>query len=172
MKKHLKVLVPVLVLLVAALIYTRPQTIEQRWDEIDLSQCTQISGRYYIYDADDGKGKEDLLFTITADDPEFSKIIEKIDTAGFKTRLRNLLPTGTRTHSYREGDFHWEVEFHFDNDIELPSGSIVHGSRVRIDNFFGDLTIDFLDSNNIRVKIADQKQWLAEILELIAIAEK
>ncbi|MBQ1959236.1 MAG: hypothetical protein II354_02315, partial [Firmicutes bacterium] len=102
MKKHLKVLVPVLVLLVAALIYTRPQTIEQRWDEIDLSQCTQISGRYYIYDADDGKGKEDLLFTITADDPEFSKIIEMMDTAGFKTRLRNLLPTGTRTHSYRE----------------------------------------------------------------------
>ena len=64
------------------------------------------------------------------------------------------------------------MELHFDKEIELSSGDFVHGAIVRIDNFFGDLTIDFLDSNNIRVKIANQEKWLAEILELIAIAEK
>lgn len=172
MKKYLKVLVPVLVLLVAAVIYTRPQTIEQRWDELDLTECTQISGRYYIYDANDGKDKEDILFTLTPDDPEFGAIIELMGGTGFRTRLRNLLPSGTRTHSYREGDFHWEVELHFDSDIELPSGDIVRGARVWIDNFYGDLTIDFLDDDNIRVRVADQKKWLAEVLELIAITEK
>jgi len=166
MNKLLKIVVPLLVLFIAALTYTRPQTIEQRWELPDFSECSQISGRYYIYDEADGHDKVDTEFVITTDDPAFDELLGLVKEAGFKTRLRNLLPSGTKYHSYREGDFRWEVYLYFDEPVELPSGSTVSGARVEISNFFGDLTIYWLD-DDVRVSVSDKEQWLTDVLELI-----
>ena len=123
MNKLLKIVVPLLVLFIVALIYTRPQTIEQRWELPDFSECSQISGRYYIYDEADDHDKVDTEFVITPDDPAFDELLGLVKEAGFKTRLRNLLPSGTKYHSYREGDFRWEVYLYFDME---PDAFVMH----------------------------------------------
>lgn len=163
MKKHPKsivVAVALLFVVIAELLYTRPQTIEERYPVLDMSACTQIIGYY-----DDGSDAEQTRFVITPDAPHFDEMIETFRAADFKTRLRNLFPAGTKIHKAAEGDFAWEVMFEFE-DVAFPSGDTGSGCMLRVDNFFGKLNL-FFDGEEVKCSVRNQEQWLKEVMEII-----
>lgn len=103
MKKKTKCLAAAAILaggLLAAAIYTRPRTIAQRYPFLDLDQCIQIHGYY-----SEGIQAEDTRFLITPEDPHFKEALRLFGSPAFRTKLGNLLPRGTKTHRYSEGDF-------------------------------------------------------------------
>jgi len=99
---------------VSVVVYTRPLTIEQRYPVLDLSQCILIRGYF-----NDGARVEDTKFTLTPDDPHFDEMIERFQSAAFRTSLLNILPQGTKVHPYKDGDYKWSVMFRFE-DVLFP----------------------------------------------------
>lgn len=162
MKKGLKIIIAValLICMAAALIYTRPLTLAQRYPILDLSQCTQIRGYFF-----DGRDIEQTPFVIYHDDPHFGEMIRLFQTVGFKTRIRNLFPQGTKTHLYQEGDFKWEVMFRFEN-VLFSNGDMGSGDMLQIKNFFGDLAISF-DGEQVQCTINSQETWARKVMEII-----
>ena len=166
MKKYLKYIISgavIICLVCACLIYTRPQTIEQRYPYLSVSDCTEISGYYYAYTSSD---TDDMEFNIGADDEHFSELIELVQSAKFKTRLTNILPHTIDTHQLSDGDFKWELMLKFDN-LSFPSGDTGSGYILHITNFFGKLSFSF-DGEETLCSVNDQEQWVENIMNLIS----
>ena len=142
------------------LIYTRPLTIEQRYPFLDLSECTQIRGYY-----DRGKGTAPIPFLLQTGDPDFQELLELFHRPAFRTKVSNLLPSGTKVHRYEEGDFRWSVMFRFE-EVLFPDGSAGSGDMLHVDNFFGKVTLSF-DGENISCTVENQEQWLREVMDII-----
>jgi len=162
-KKRFKLLLLAAILLgvvLFALIYTRPLTIEARYPVLDLSQCVQIRGYY-----NDGTSVEDIPFIVDPEDPHFAEAVELFRSPTFKTKLRNLFPSGTKTHRYSEGDFKWSVVFRFE-DVLFSTGDTGSGDLLRIENFFGDLELYF-DGQTTQCAATDQTEWLRAVMDLI-----
>lgn len=166
MKKRVKTAILLAVLLCLAafvLVYTRPLTIEQRYPVLDMSQCTQVRGYYY-----DGSGAGHTQFTIYPEDAHFAEIIERFQSAAFRTKLRNLLPRGTKVHQTQPGsenDFQWEVMFRFE-DVLFPSGDTGSGDMLHVQNFYGDIDLSF-DGELVNCSVKNQEQWLKEVMDII-----
>ena len=139
---------------------TRPLAIERRFPELDFSQCTQIWGYYRVV----GKNDEQILFRFSPDDPQFDEIIDLFRTAGFRTRIGNVFPPGTKLHLSNKGDFQWTVSFRFEE--VLSEKGILSGDLLRADNFFGDMEISF-DGKQTKCSVKEQTLWLEEVLSLI-----
>lgn len=150
----------VICIVVASLIYTRPQTIEQRYSLLDISNCTGIKGYYFV-----APGVEDTEFQISSDDSRFAELIQLLQSVQIKKKLSNILPQGTKTHRLYDGDFKWELMLHFD-DVSHPSGSHGSGHMFHIRNFFGDVGISF-DGEEIWYSVSNQEQWLRDVLDII-----
>lgn len=162
-KKRFKVAVTGVILLglaIFCLIYTRPQTIEARYPMLDMAQCTRVKGYY-----SDGQMAEQRSFVIDPDDPHFAEIIALFDAPAFRTRLKNLLPEGTRYHQVEDGDFEWELMFRFE-DVQFPSGDVGSGDMLHIRNFFGDISLHF-DGTVTHCSVKEQDQWLRIVNEWI-----
>ena len=144
-------------------IYTRPLEIEQRYPVLDLSQCTQIRGYYYIYTG--ANVVDDTLFIISPDDIHFDDMLELFQSASFRNKLRNILPEGTKTHVLQDGDFRWEVMFHFEN-VRFPNGDTGSGGILHIRNFFGDVEL-FFDGEQTKCSVKNQEKWLQDVLDII-----
>ena len=144
----------------AALIYIRPLTIEERYPVLDLSSCTLISGYFR-----DGADAENTRFTISMDDPDFEEMIELFRSAQFKTKLQNILPGGTKTHRYQDGDFEWEVVFRFE-DVLFPTGDVGSGDMLHVSNFFGDINL-FFDGEQVECSVKNQSQWLKDVMAVV-----
>lgn len=149
-----------LCMIAAVLVYTRPLTIEQRYPVLDLSQCTLIRGYFH-----DGTSAEAANFTIAPGDPNFGEMIERFQSAAFKKRLRNMLPRGTKTHLYEDGDFRWFVVFQFE-DVLFPSGDTGSGDMLHVNNFFGDVELSF-DGEQVECSVENQEQWLKDVMSII-----
>ena len=163
MKKRMQaifVAVAIFCMFVSVLAYTRPLTIEQRYPVLDLSQCTLIRGYF-----NDGTSVEVQNFTIAPDDPHFDEMIKLFQSAVFKTKLRNILPQGTRTHLCADGDFKWFVRFQFEN-VLFPSGDIGNGDMLHINNFFGDVDL-FFDGEQVNCSVKNQEQWLKDVISIL-----
>ena len=169
MKKELKklnvvpsaiVLFLLLCLVASAFVYMRPLTIEQRYPALDLSECILIRGYFY-----DGTDIENTAFTISPDDPHFSEMIELFSSARFKTRLQNILPQRTKTHSYADGDYKWDVMFYFGDTL---SSSEERGNRdsLHVKNFFGDISLSF-EGKQVECSIKNQKRWLEDVMSIV-----
>lgn len=150
----------VICIVAAGLIYTRPQTIEQRYPLLSISDCTGIKGYYFV-----APGVEDTAFQISSDDSRFSELIQQLQSVQIKKKLSNILPQGTKTHRLYDGDFKWELMLHFD-DVSHPSGSHGSGYMLHIRNFFGDVSISF-DGEEIWYSVSNQEQWLRDVLDII-----
>ena len=163
MKKKLAatiVAVAALGMLAFVLIYTRPVKIERRYPEIDLSQCTQIMGDYRI----NGVSDEFTEFVFYPQDPQFQEMVELFRAPGFRTRLKNLLPRGTKIHAHHEGDFQWAMSFRFEN---VPSGDgVISGDLLSADDFYGDLELSF-NGKQVNCSVAGQEQWRESVLAVI-----
>ena len=163
MKRSVKVILSFLVLcvVIVTLIYTRPLTIEERYPVLELSQCELISGRFRR----DGTDVEDTSFTISPEDPHFDELIDLFQSAEFKTKLRNILPHGTKVHPYQDGDYKWEVTFRFE-DVAFPNGDIGSGDMLHIDNFYGEIEL-FFDGQQTECSLKNQDEWLDDIMSII-----
>lgn len=147
---------------VFVLIYTRPRTVEERYPALELSGCVGIEGYYFR-----GTDGEDSRFVISPEDADFDDLLELVETAAFRTRLRNLFPRGTKTYSYGEEDFRWNVMLRF-ADTAQPDGSTVSGTLLHVDDFFGRLELfSAVDGKTVACSVKDGEQWVREIMDLI-----
>ncbi len=163
MKKWLKIVLAAAVLLgiaIFVLVYTRPLTIQQRYPTLDLSHCTGIHGYY-----NDGTGDWNAQYTIRPGDPHFEQAVGLVRSAVFRTRLRNLFPSGTKTHPYSAGDFRWYAILRFE-DAPFPDGTTGGGDLLEIDNFYGDLTMYFI-GEGVQCRAEDQDRWLKNMMDII-----
>ena len=162
-KKRVKAVITgaiLLAVLAFCLVYTRPLTIEERFPMLEMSECTRIKGYY-----SNGQAAEESSFVIYPEDPCFSEMIALFEAPAFHTRLKNLLPMGTRIHRAEEGDFEWELIFRFE-DVRFPSGDMGRGDMLHIRNFFGDLTLHF-DGESTRCSVKEQEQGLRDVMDRI-----
>lgn len=162
-KKNIKLIVSTIIVIcivATCLIYTRPQTIEQRYPLLNTSKCTGIKGYYFVE-----PGVEDIAFQINTDEKRFSELIRLIKSAETKKKLSNILPQGTKTHRLSDGDFKWELMLDFD-DVSYPNGDHGNGYMLHIRNFFGAVGI-FYDGEEIWYSVTNQEQWLRDIMDMI-----
>ena len=153
----------IICVIVFCLVYTRPHTIEQRYPYLDISKCTKIEVSYY-----DWTDTDYISFVIDSDAAHFSELIEIIRSTEFKTRLKNLLPEGSKSHPYREGDINWEIECCFDN-VLLPDGSS-SGSILCIQYFFGDLSFT-VNGEIVSCSVESEEQWTKKILDIFVLCK-
>lgn len=165
MKKKTKCLAAAAILaggLLAAAIYTRPRTIAQRYPFLDLDQCIQIHGYY-----SEGIQAEDTRFLITPEDPHFKEALRLFGSPAFRTKLGNLLPRGTKTHRYSEGDFQWIVLFRFES-VLFPSKDTGTGDLLHVNNFYGDLTL-YSDGETVQCGFSGQEPWTRDVMDIITL---
>lgn len=153
-----------LCIVIAAFVYTRPLTIEQRYPVLDLSQCTLIRGYFFEYQGALGPDSKTIQFTIAPDDPQFDEMIELLRSTAFETSLRNILPRGTKHHEYQDGDFEWMVTFQFE-DVLFPNEDIV-GEVVRIHNDCGDVALCF-QGEDVECSVKNQAQWVKDVMSIV-----
>lgn len=161
-KKRLLPLGILAVLVLAALIYTRPMTL-QEIGKVDIAQCESVSG--YHRRAPDS---EFTSFELSAEDERCSQLIDLFAQQKFCRSLANLLPQGGTTHRTQDGDFRWEVGFCFDA-TDFPDGSTGEGVLVTCRNFFGKLSLfRAYDGKTIRCTVQDQEAFLQQVYDIIS----
>lgn len=163
MKKSVTIAIIVIVplcLAVFTVIYKRPLKIEQRYPEINLSQCTQISGHYQII----GNSDEMIQYVFYPEDVQYNELVKIFQTTSFKTSFNNLLPQDTKVHRNHEGDFQWAVSFRFEN-VRLNE-AVLSGELLSVEDFFGDLLL-FFDGKQAKCSVNEKEQWLKSVLEVI-----
>ena len=161
-KKRLLPLGILAVLVLAALIYTRPMTL-QEIGKVDIAQCESVSG--YHRRAPDS---EFTSFELSAEDERCSQLIDLFAQQKYRRSLANLLPQGGTTHRTQDGDFRWEVGFCFDA-TDFPDGSTGEGVLVTCRNFFGKLSLfRAYDGKTIRCTVQDQDAFLQQVYDIIS----
>ena len=161
-KKRLLPLGILAVLVLAALIYTRPMTL-QEIGKVDIAQCESVSG--YHRRAPDS---EFTSFELSAEDERCSQLIDLFAQQKFRRSLANLLPQGGTTHRTQDGDFRWEVGFCFD-ETDFPDGSTGKGVFVSCRNFYGKLTLfRAYDGKSFRCTVQDQDAFLQQVYGIIS----
>ena len=110
-RRHIVLLGILAVLVLAALIYTRPMTLQQI-GKVDIAQCESVSG--YHRRAPDS---EFTSFELSAEDERCSQLIDLFTQQKYRRSLINLLsPGGGSTHQPKDGDFIWDLSFNFRPD--------------------------------------------------------
>ena len=161
-RRHIVLLGILAVLVLAALIYTRPMTLQQI-GKVDIAQCESVSG--YHRRAPDS---EFTSFELSAEDERCSQLIDLFAQQKFRRSLANLLPQGGTTHRTQDGDFRWEVGFCFDA-TDFPDGSTGEGVLVTCRNFFGKLSLfRAYDGKTIRCTVQDQEAFLQQVYDIIS----
>ena len=166
MKAKLKIMIPLLILMVlaaAALIYTRPLSLSQICDDIDIAKIESLNVTYEVYSDD-----EVVQYNINRDDPCFLLITDLIAGQKYRRTIWNIFPQTSKTHILRDGDFKWELGC-VASDAVLSNGEIVSGTVIHISNFYGKLEITFAaEGKSWRCTTADQERWISEIMDTIA----
>ena len=173
-KKRLLPLGILAVLVLAALIYTRPMTL-QEIGKVDIAQCESVSG--YHRRAPDS---EFTSFELSAEDARRSQLIDLFAQQKYRRSLINLLsPDGGSTHQPKDGDFIWDLSFNF-GPTDFPDGSTGKGNdQVRFElaimHFAPDLKIitpwrewdiqsrdeeiDYAEAHHIPLKISRETNY-------------
>ena len=162
MKK--KRLLPLGILAVlAALIYTRPMTL-QEIGKVDIAQCESVSG--YHRRAPDS---EFTSFELSAEDERCSQLIDLFAQQKFRRSLINLLaPDGGSTHQPKDGDFIWDLSFNF-GPTDFPDDSTGSGTFLQCRNFFGVLRIfNAVEDETLRCTVSGQDEFLQQVYDIIS----
>ena len=161
-RRHIVLLGILAVLVLAALIYTRPMTL-QEIGKVDIAQCESVSGYHFR-----APQAEDTRFEFPADDAHCAQLTALFAQQKFRRSLANLLPQGGTTHRTQDGDFCWEVGFCFDA-TDFPDGSTGEGVLVTCRNFFGKLSLfRAYDGKTIRCTVQDQDAFLQQVYDIIS----
>ncbi len=165
-KKHIILLSLAALIIIFCLWYTRPRSMESYCPPLEITECTEIKFYNRVYSGttlEDGSywpytESEEVVFV--HGDPEFERLIELLDEGRFSTRLANILPKGTRTHSAQPGDITWDMHLCFEN-VEMPYG-VGSGYMLNIGNFYGELDISY-ELKTSYITTAHKDEWFAEI---------
>ena len=162
-KKRLLPLGILAFLILAALIYTRPMTL-QELGKVDIAQCESISG--YHRRAPD---TEYTSFELSAEDERRSQLVELFAQQKYRCPLINLLsPDGASTHQPKDGDFIWDLSFNF-GPTDFPDGSTGKGTFIQCRDFYGILSIfTAIDGKTLRCTISDQEGFLQQVYDVIS----
>lgn len=162
-KKRLLPLGILAVLVLAALIYTRPMTL-QEIGKVDIAQCESVSG--YHRRAPDS---EFTSFELSAEDERRSQLIDLFAQQKFRRSLINLLsPDGGSTHRPKDGDFIWDLSFNF-GPTDFPDGSTGKGTFIQCRDFYGTLRVfTAIDGKTLRCTASRQKEFLQQVYDIIS----
>ena len=162
-KKRLLPLGILAILVLAALIYTRPMTL-QELGKVDLAQCESISG--YHRRAPD---TEYTSFELSAEDKRCSQLIDLFAQQKYRRSLINLLsPDGGSIHQPKDGDFIWDLSFNF-GPTDFSDGSTGKGTFIQCRDFYGILSIfTAIDGKTLRCTTSDQEAFLQQVYDIIS----
>ena len=162
-KKQLLPLGILAVLVLAALIYTRPMTL-QEIGKVDIAQCESVSG--YHRRAPDS---EFTSFELSAEDERCSQLIDLFAQQKYRRSLINLLsPGGGSTHRPKDGDFIWDLSFNF-GPTDFPDGSTGKGTLIQCRDFYGTLRVSrVIDGKTLRCTTIDQAAFLRQAYDIIS----
>lgn len=162
-KKRLLPLGILAVLVLAALIYTRPMTL-QEIGKVDIAQCESVSG--YHRRAPDS---EFTSFELSTDDARRSQLIDLFAQQKFHRSLINLLsPDGGSTHQPKDGDFIWDLSFNF-GPTAFPDGSTGKGTLIQCRDFYGTLRVfTAIDGKTLRCTTSEQEAFLQQVYDIIS----
>ncbi len=162
-RRHIVFFGILLVLIAAALIYTRPMTL-QELGKVDLTQCNSITG-YYRRVPD----TEFTSFELSAEDECCSQLIDLFAQQKYRRSLINLLsPDGGSIHQPKDGDFIWDLSFNF-GPTSFPDGSTGKGTFIQCRDFYGTLNIfTAIDGKTLRCTTNDQATFLQQVYDIIS----
>ena len=162
-KKQLLPLGILAVLVLAALIYTRPMTL-QEIGKVDIAQCESVSG--YHRRAPDS---EFTSFELSAEDERCSQLIDLFAQQKYRRSLINLLsPGGGSTHRPKDGDFIWDLSFNF-GPTNFPDGSTGKGTFIQCRDFYGTLRVfTSIDGKTLRCTTSEQEAFLQQVYDIIS----
>ena len=162
-RRHIVLLGILAVLVLAALIYTRPMTL-QEIGKVDIAQCESVSG--YHRRAPDS---EFTSFELSAEDERCSQLIDLFAQQKYRRSLINLLsPDGGSTHRPKDGDFIWDLSFNF-GPTDFPDGSTGSGTFLQCRNFFGVLRIfNAVEDETLRCTVSGQDEFLQQVYDIIS----
>lgn len=162
-KKRLLPLGILVILVAAALIYTRPMTL-QALGKVDLLQCDSVSGDYRC-----APDTEYTSFEFSADDERCSQLIDLFAQQKFRRSLINLLsPDGGSIHRTKDGDLIWDLSFNF-GPTDFPDGSTGKGAFIHCRDFYGTLSIfTAIDGKTIRCTTSGQDAFLQQVYDIIS----
>lgn len=147
----------------ALLWYTRPMTLRQLCPEVDLARCSSITVYYEVVPS-----AEQERIVLEPSSPTFQAILKELQDRTFSRSLTSLLPRGTRTVRTTDGDFQWELLLEFDSAIVTPDGNEHQGMLLRLENFFGRLSLDhMLADRTWDVTTKDQEVWVSQVMDII-----
>lgn len=162
-KKRLLPLGILAVLVLAALIYTRPMTL-QEIGKVDIAQCESVSG--YHRRAPDS---EFTSFELSAEDERCSQLIDLFAQQKFCRSLANLLPQGGTTHRTQDGDFIWDLSFNF-GPTDFPDGSTGKGTLIQCRDFYGTLRVfTAIDGKTLRCTTSEQEVFLQQVYDIVSL---
>lgn len=165
-KKRLLPLGILAVLVLAALIYTRPMTLEAMFG-LDITQSELVYTDYLTVSIDEpGRSVESSEWLRGEERTE--TLISLLSQQKFRRSLANLLPQGGTTHRTQDGDFRWEVGFCFDA-TDFPDGSTGSGTFLQCRNFFGVLRIfNAVEDETLRCTVSGQDEFLQQVYDIIS----
>ena len=162
-RRHIVFLGILAILVLAALIYTRPMSL-QELGKVDLLQCNSITG-YYRRVPD----TEFTSFEFSAEDERCSQLTDLFAQQKYRRSLINLLsPDGGSIHQPKDGDFIWDLSFNF-GPTDFPDGGTGKGTLIQCRDFYGTLSIfTAIDGKTLRYTTSDQEAFLHQVYDIIS----
>ena len=162
-RRHIVFLGILALLIAAALIYTRPMSL-QELGKVDLAQCNSITGYYRrVPDTDF------TSFELSTEDERCSQLIDLFAQQKYRRSLINLLSlSGGSIHQPKDGDFIWDLSFNF-GPTDFPDGSTGKGTFIQCRDFYGTLSIfTAIDGKTLRCTTSDQAAFLQQAYDIIS----
>lgn len=164
MRKNKILLIVIAVLIVFYLFYTKSASVSQMYPYLDLSKADYVYGYY--------NNTPELLnqrFQFEKGTEEYKQIVNIFSQTKFSKSISNLFPQGgTKVHRYSKGDFMWEVNFVFEESIQLKDGSTASGNLIYFKNFYGDL--EYMHNGSfIQCTVKNQNDWLKSVMNIILV---
>ena len=159
-RRHIVLLGILAVLVLAALIYTRPMTLQELCG-LDIAQCESVSGYH--------RRAPDSSFELSAEDELCSQLIDLFAQQKYRRSLINLLSSGGgSTHRPKDGDFIWDLSFNF-GPTDFPDGSTGKGTLIQCRDFYGTLRVfTAIDGKTLRCTTSEQKAFLRQVYDIIS----
>lgn len=161
-KKRLLPLGILAVLVLSALIYTRPMPLEALC-EADITQRQSVFGYHFR-----APQVEDTRFEFPSNDTHCAQLTALFAQQKFCRSLANLLPQGGTTHQPKDGDFIWDLSFNF-GPTDFPDGSTGKGTLIQCRDFYGTLRVfTSIDGKTLRCTTSEQEAFLQQVYDIIS----
>ena len=140
------------VLVLAAMIYTRPMPLEALC-EADITQCQSVFGTHFR-----APQAEDTRFEFPADDARCAQLTALFAQQKFRRSLRNLLPLET-TSDMPQNNLIFDADFSFNDGQDY----------LYFQSSFGQLNLFSTTGNNLMLcTTSRQKEFLQQVYDMLS----